>query len=60
MSYSCQFCGEIEEGEVIMRCGSCGGEKVLRGSMGNQCADCEETDTLTAVCPTCGSDELEA
>jgi hypothetical protein len=59
MSYSCQFCGEIEEGEVVMRCGACGSEKVLRGTLGNQCADCEETSSLAAVCPTCGSDELE-
>ena len=60
MSYSCQFCGEIEEGEVILRCAGCGGEKVVRGATGNQCADCEEPGALTAVCPTCGSDELEA
>jgi hypothetical protein len=59
MSYSCQFCGEIEKGEVIMRCSACGGERVIRGSLGNQCADCEEPDSLIAVCPTCGSDELE-
>ena len=60
MSYSCQFCGEIEEGEVVMRCNACGGDKVLRVKMGNQCADCEASDTLAAVCPVCGSDELEA
>lgn len=60
MSYSCQFCGDIEEGEVMMRCGACGGEKVVRAALGNQCADCETADALVAVCPTCGSDELEA
>jgi len=60
MSYSCQFCGEIEEGEVMLRCAGCGGEKIVRGSAGNQCADCEGSSSLTAVCPTCGSDELEA
>jgi len=59
MSYSCQFCGEIEEGEVVMRCSACGGEKILRGSMGNQCADCEDITSLTVACPICGSDELE-
>jgi len=59
MPYSCQFCGEIEEGEVVLRCRNCGGEKVTRGSLGNQCADCEDGGSLVSVCPTCGSEEVE-
>lgn len=60
MPYNCQFCGEIEAGEVLFRCSSCGGEKVMRGALGNQCAECEDGAALAAVCPTCGSDEMEA
>jgi hypothetical protein len=60
MPYSCQFCGDIEEGEVVFRCASCGGEKVTRGALGDQCASCEDAAALTAVCPTCGSEEIEA
>ncbi len=59
MPYSCQFCGDIEEGEVILRCSSCGGEKVVRGALGNQCAECGTEGLLAAVCPTCGSEDLE-
>jgi hypothetical protein len=59
MSYSCQFCGEIEDGEVMMRCGDCGGEKIIRGALGSQCADCENGGSLAPVCPTCGSEDLE-
>jgi hypothetical protein len=59
MPYSCQFCGEIEEGEIVLRCKACGGEKVSRGALGNQCADCEDAASLLIVCPTCGSEDIE-
>jgi hypothetical protein len=59
MPYSCQFCGEIEESDVLLRCNACGGEKIVRGTLGNNCADCTDAGAFTAVCPTCGSEELE-
>jgi RNA polymerase subunit RPABC4/transcription elongation factor Spt4 len=60
MSYACQFCGEIEETEVHLRCSACNGENVARGSLGMRCDSCGDIGkAVTAVCPTCGSDELE-
>jgi hypothetical protein len=58
MAYNCQFCGEIEEGDVTFRCTGCGGNNVLRSSVSMTCKDCEETE-IVAVCPNCGSEELE-
>ena len=59
MSYSCQFCGALEESEVELRCGGCGGEKIVRNALKATCGDCEDGGTLQARCPHCGSEELE-
>jgi RNA polymerase subunit RPABC4/transcription elongation factor Spt4 len=60
MSYSCQFCGEIDDTEVRFRCASCGGEGVVQSALGTRCGDCNEVGgKATAVCPTCGSQELD-
>jgi hypothetical protein len=58
MAYICQFCGEIEDGDIAFRCGGCGGENILRSANSMTCRECEDTE-IVAVCPTCGSEELE-
>lgn len=58
MAYSCQFCGEIEEGEVGFRCGECGGVDIIRSAASMSCRECAKAEIIP-VCPSCGSEELE-
>jgi len=60
MTYVCPFCGDLEEKDIWMVCGRCGGENVTSEDDTYVCPNCGiiDEDELGLECGVCGSGEI--